>query len=246
MPNHHLTDSWLLDYAAGATAEAQGLLVATHLALCAPCRLRVSEYEALGGALLDELPPTPLSPLAGERLQQALGALDAAPDAAADATPAATSRAPARAASAPTPAARRRRGPKVFSRPLAVSLPGPLRPYVHGSLEELGWRRLKEGLSEAELPLPADGPRTRLLLLQAGATIPRHAHKGTEGVLVLSGGLSDRDRHMRRGDVMICDDSVIHDNVADPDEDCLSLVVTEGPIRLTGALGGLISLVKKL
>lgn len=244
MPNHHLTDSWLLDYAAGATAEAQALLVATHLALCAPCRLRVSEYEALGGALLDELPPTPLPPLAGERLQQALSALDVAPGA----SPAATSPAPApaRAASAPAPAPRRRRGPKVFSQPLAVSLPGPLRPYVHGGLEDLSWRRLKEGLSEAELPLPADGPRTRLLLLQAGATIPRHAHKGTEGVLVLSGGLSDRDRHMRRGDVMICDDSVIHDNVADPDEDCLSLVVTEGPIRLTGALGGLISLVKKL
>ena len=242
MPNHHLTDSWLLDYAAGSTAEAQGLLVATHLALCAPCRLRIKEYEALGGALLDELPPTPLSPSAGDRLQQALQTLEAAPAA----SPTATSRTAAPAASAPDPAPPRRRGPKVFSRPLAVSLPGPLRPYVHGRLEELRWRRLKEGLSEAELPLPTDGPRTRLLLLQAGATIPRHAHKGTEGVLVLSGGLSDRERHMRRGDVMICDDSVIHDNVADPDEDCLSLVVTEGPIRLTGALGGLISLVKKL
>ncbi|MFO0577541.1 MAG: ChrR family anti-sigma-E factor [Polyangia bacterium] len=242
MPNHHLTDSWLLDYAAGATAEAQGLLVATHLALCAPCRLRVKEYEELGGALLDELPPTPLSPSAGARLQQALRAIETAPDPAS----AATSPAPSPAVSAPAPAHATRRGPKVFSQPLSVALPGPLRPYVRGSLAELRWRRLKEGLSEAELPLPADGPRTRLLLLQAGATIPRHAHKGTEGVLVLSGGLSDRERHMRRGDVMICDDSVIHENVADPDEDCLSLVVTEGPIRLTGALGGLISLVKKL
>jgi putative transcriptional regulator len=239
MPNHHLTDSWLLDYAAGATAEAQGLLVATHLALCAPCRLRVKEYEALGGALLDELPPTPLGE---DRLQKALGALDAAPPAAE--VPRAAKLAPQRHPTAPAQSSRRR--PNVFSRPLAVSLPGPLREYVRGSLEDLGWRRLKEGLSEAELPLPADGPRTRLLLLQAGATIPRHAHKGTEGVLVLSGGLSDRERHMRRGDVMVCDDSVIHDNVADTDEDCLSLVVTEGPIRLTGALGGLISLVKKL
>ena len=229
MPNHHLTDSWLMDYAAGATAEAHGLFVATHLALCPPCREKVRDYETLGGVLFDQLPPTPLGT---GSLEKTLNALD-------------TTEPKPRAKPAPVaavPEKGRLRPEQVFSRPLSPSLPAPLRGYVQGELAQLPWRHVKNGLAETQLPLPDKGPRTRLMLLKAGSSIPHHAHRGFEGVLILTGGLSDGEQHMRRGDAMLSDESVEHENVADTDEDCLALIVSDGSIRLTGALGTLLSL----
>jgi putative transcriptional regulator len=60
-PVHHPSDERLLDYASGASPEPVALLVATHLALCPGCRRATAELEAVGGALLEELPPEPVS-----------------------------------------------------------------------------------------------------------------------------------------------------------------------------------------
>ena len=43
-------------------ARASGLLVATHLALCPHCRLRIGSADALGGFLLVALAAAPVSP----------------------------------------------------------------------------------------------------------------------------------------------------------------------------------------
>lgn len=55
--NHHISDELLLDYAAGHLAEGWSLAVATHLAMCPPCRARLDLAEAAGGALVDTLEP---------------------------------------------------------------------------------------------------------------------------------------------------------------------------------------------
>ena len=65
---HHPSEELLLAYAAGAADEATGLILATHLAYCAACRRHSREMEAMGGCLLQELSPAPMSS----------GALDAA------------------------------------------------------------------------------------------------------------------------------------------------------------------------
>ena len=67
-PAHHPSEELLLAYAAGAADEATGLILATHLSYCAACRRRSREMEAMGGSLLQELSPVPMSS----------GALDAA------------------------------------------------------------------------------------------------------------------------------------------------------------------------
>ena len=41
--------------------EALALVLATHLARCADCQGTLATIEAVGGALLDELPPAPLA-----------------------------------------------------------------------------------------------------------------------------------------------------------------------------------------
>jgi putative transcriptional regulator len=59
--SHHPPDEMLVAYGAGSLDEAGALLVATHLTLCPRCRAEVAHVEALGGQVMDELPPTALS-----------------------------------------------------------------------------------------------------------------------------------------------------------------------------------------
>jgi putative transcriptional regulator len=57
----HPSAASLLRYASGAMPEALALVLATHLAQCADCQGTLATIEAVGGALLDELPPVPLA-----------------------------------------------------------------------------------------------------------------------------------------------------------------------------------------
>ncbi|MEM1374580.1 MAG: ChrR family anti-sigma-E factor [Pseudomonadota bacterium] len=58
---HHLTDELLMGYAAGTLPEAFNLVVATHVSLCDECRARLMEFEAVGGAVLDDAAEVELS-----------------------------------------------------------------------------------------------------------------------------------------------------------------------------------------
>jgi len=58
---HHLTDEILMAYAAGTLPEAFNLVVATHVSLSDDSRARLYEFEAVGGAILDETQEVALS-----------------------------------------------------------------------------------------------------------------------------------------------------------------------------------------
>jgi putative transcriptional regulator len=58
---HHPGEDLLLAYASGASDEASGLVVATHLAFCAQCRDAVTLMEQIGGGLLESLPPASMA-----------------------------------------------------------------------------------------------------------------------------------------------------------------------------------------
>jgi putative transcriptional regulator len=77
MSEHLSVDELLIAHAAGKLPEPVALAVATHLALNPAARARYRRYEALGGVLLDELPPAPLAADSWDRL---LGRLDDAID----------------------------------------------------------------------------------------------------------------------------------------------------------------------
>jgi len=70
---HHATDETLMRYAAGTISAAPAIVVKAHLASCPVCRARVGQYEALGGALLEETEPTQMSATA---LNDVLAMLD--------------------------------------------------------------------------------------------------------------------------------------------------------------------------
>ena len=121
-----------------------------------------------------------------------------------------------------------------------AGLPQPLRGYVGDALDCLPWRRLGP-IAEVRLLPDFEGFTTRLLWSQAGAAVPAHTHAGSEMTLVLRGGFTDAGAHFVRGDVEEADSSVDHRPVADDDEDCICLAVTDAPLKLTSRLGRLLN-----
>ena len=218
--SHHPGDELLVDYASGSIREPLALLVATHLALCPSCRTRVKELEELGGALVDALEPDRLRDNAFEQTM-------------------------ARAERTTAPERERNLGVKSV-RPKEGLVPRPLRDYLDASsLDELNWKRRTGNLSELRLLTSFSGYDTRLMRIKAGASIPTHTHDGSEYTLVLAGGFSDQHGHFVRGDVAVADQGITHRPVADQDEDCICLAVTDAPLRFTGAVGKLINLIGK-
>jgi len=59
--SHHPSDESLVRLAAGALGAGPALVVSVHLQGCAVCRDRLARFEAVGGAILDGMPPAPLA-----------------------------------------------------------------------------------------------------------------------------------------------------------------------------------------
>lgn len=211
-PTHHPEDSALLDYAAGASSEAASVMIASHLALCPACRADVARLEALGGALLGDIAPTPLESANLGDLLAHLDALDTTPE--------------PRLAAAAAPES-------------ALLLPQPLRGYV-GEIDRLPWRKLGS-LEEAELSHASKGEHLRLLRVKGGGALPRHTHHGNEMIMVLTGAFTDVTGHYRRGDFATHDATVDHRPVADADAECVCVLFTDAPLRFTGLLGWLLN-----
>ncbi|MFM2045340.1 MAG: transcriptional activator ChrR [Pseudomonadota bacterium] len=227
-PHHHPSDELLVAYAAGNLGEAPSLVIATHLALCPDCRAEVRRLEAVGGALLDDLP---VAPLDDDLLSAIFARLDEGDgDRGGDGHQAGDTATLTRPA--PAPAVRNGRRP---------SLPEPLRGYIGGDLDAIRWTRLMRGVEEAEVPVGNQGAKGRLLRIKGGLAMPRHTHAGMELTLVLTGGFTDETGHYGRGDFAATDGTVDHKPVADAGEDCICLAITDAPLRLTGTFGRLLN-----
>ena len=85
-PFHHTSDATLIAYGAGNLSEGVALVVACHLTVCSECREKIEIANAVGGLLLEDVPPSPLSP---SRLAETLSKLDApsAPEVVPDPSP---------------------------------------------------------------------------------------------------------------------------------------------------------------
>jgi putative transcriptional regulator len=216
MVRHHPAEDLLIDYATGALGEAEAIVVATHLALCPDCRASVGAFEAMGGAMLDEIAPLPVG---AHLLDSVMARLDAMP--AAEPPMAAPARRPAVGGTVPL-------------------IPQPLRGYLGGDVGDVAWRPVMRGLDEHRIACPGDAT-VRLMRIRAGVAMPQHTHHGRELTLVLAGGFTDATGHYLRGDLSLSDGSVDHVPTADDDGDCICVAVTDAPLRLTGRLGRLLN-----
>jgi len=203
---HHLTDEILMAYSAGTLPEAFNLMVASHISMCDTCRAAVESYDALGGALLDNR-------LASVALSTDSLAATMALIAGGDVDP------------LPTP--HRTAGAGV--------LPTPLQDYVGGDLDAIHLRSVGMGVKQAILKT-SDDASARLLFIPAGTAMPDHGHHGLEMTMVLKGAFLDEHDRFGRGDVEIATQETHHTPVADINEDCICLAVTDAPLKFTSLI----------
>ena len=77
MSKHYISDDLLAGYAAGTLSEGVSLLVASYLTYCPLSRAKVAEFEALGGAMLED---EPLEMSTGPSLEATLALIENAPE----------------------------------------------------------------------------------------------------------------------------------------------------------------------
>lgn len=206
MINHHLSDKLLMAYSAGSLPEAFNLAVATHIAMCDECRARLASFDAVGGAVLEQV--------AAESVPMQSTALSAT-----------LSRIKTQVPSE-KPRTKRRGG---------STLPDPLYSYVGGDVDAVKWRPLGGGVRQAVIRT-SDSATARLLYIPAGVAVPDHGHNGMELTLVLQGAFADESDCFRRGDIEIADEDTEHQPIAQPGLDCICLAVTDAPLKFRGLL----------
>lgn len=118
-----------------------------------------------------------------------------------------------------------------------MRVPEPLRSYV-GDLDR-SWLPLGPGV--AHRPLFRRGRASvRLIRAAPSVSVPMHSHAGRELTLVLSGGFHDETGQFGPGDLEIATTETLHQPIADPGEVCLTLAVTDAPLRFYNMLPRLV------
>jgi putative transcriptional regulator len=209
---HHPSDEAMLGFAAGSMSPVLGLVVASHLALCAACRQRQSVWEALAGAHLETLPPGDMK---ADALARTLAQLDAPiADASASDTP--TSDAPEFLVVDPATGLVL---PAILNRP-----PSGKRRWLAPGI----WLR----------PLAADrksDTHAYLLGAAAGKKLPHHRHGGVEMTCVLSGDFFDGPVRYGPGDFREMDEADDHRPVVGSDRACICVIGSQGlPLGILG------------
>lgn len=213
-PVHHPEEELLLDYAAGKTAQAASVLVATHLALCPECRRKVRGYEALGGVLMESEPPVAM---AGDAFAAVMSRLDQAWE-----------------EEAPAPLL------AVDAETLRL-VPEPLRGFLSAGIDALPWKTRGLGVHEAVLDLGDPSVRSSLIRIAPGRRVLSHTHGEVERTMVLKGAYNDSTGRYARGDVAIGTPDLDHTPVAEMGEECICLTVVEGGLRFTGRFSRLLN-----
>jgi putative transcriptional regulator len=207
---HHPSEETLLRHAAGTLAAGPSIVVGAHIAGCPRCRARISDYEAVGGALLEAMEPTPMAPTA---LSDALALIENQPvgtEAKADS-----------------------------ARPIEIDgirLPDTLAGCRIGRWR---WMGPGMRFSRIRIPHDP-GANIMLLKVGPGMGLPEHGHSGTEYTYIVSGSFSDEMGRYVPGDLAEMDAEVEHQPVVDAGQACICLAALDGRMRFNGLLGRLV------
>lgn len=177
---HHVSEDLLWDYHRGALPPGLRLTVATHLELCPHCRAEAGVFDAVGGALLDEIEGVELSDSA---LDLALARIERPGD------PATSVAKPQHAFLA------------------GFDLPDTLNA---ARIANRYWAAPGVWMAPIRVDDAPRGSKTFLMHVRAGMTMPEHTHRGPEVTLVLKGRFSDVYGDYSKGDIAVCSDEHCH------------------------------------
>lgn len=109
--------------------------------------------------------------------------------------------------------------------------PEPLAEFVGGGVDSLRWKFMGPGMSHVRLWNGPNDERLWLLRARGGVEVPEHGHNGEEWTLILKGAFQTSAGRYGVGDIDVADESVEHQPIIEPDEECICLALTHGPIR---------------
>jgi putative transcriptional regulator len=223
-------DELLAAYAAGTLSAPLAALMAAHLELNPARRIYVAALEAAYGILLEDIDPVPLT-----NRERRLVDIFASEEGAQDTPVTATlngHRYNGQGYNGQGGGERQGRD---------TLLPASLQRLISRDFEELEWRTAASGVKQSTIVVGSFGEAS-LMRFRAGKRTPAHSHEGLEVMLVLQGGFSDGYGQYRRGDVCVADETVEHQPIADPGEDCLVFVVRTAPMKFVGTVDRFIQL----
>lgn len=205
-----LKDSYsalMLSYAAGRLDQAQSLIVSSHITLSPLARRLISNYEMIGGALLEK-ECSPVAMNSGS-LDRVLGKLNKRECEAGNIQDC-----------------------DVFAE--NVTIPEILKYYISRQRKIPNWKPLYPGFSTFELSLDCKKSKARFIKADPAVKTPGHAHKDIEITLVLDGAFEDGDAVYSKGDLIVREVDSRHAPVACAKNGCVCMVVSSKPIKLTG------------
>ena len=205
---HHPSEATLVAQAAGTLWEAAAVTVEAHLNRCPHCSATRYLAEAVGGALLDRLSPTPLAPGALQRAMDRLNEVDNG---------------------VPQDSDLARMGQ-------VSAAPRPEQPVALLEAYSTHLRWLAPGIRHAVLLQRPGSGTLRLLRVKPGIALPRHSHRSPELTLVLEGAFADETGYYGPGDLAEVDETVSHRPVAKGPADCVCLIATQERLRFSGLL----------
>lgn len=195
---HLASDTLLLDYATGRLSPAPALVVATHLAMTEESADRLSDLEAVGGALLDAESMADVTPDLFERMLARL--------------------------EEPGPASERLVPRDHSGLDMGVELPAPLATRKIGKWRTVapGVRFATVDVSEDQ------AYKVVLLRVGPNRGLPQHGHDGSELTVILKGHFSDEGGVYGPGDIQEEDGDSSHQPMVGPEGECICVTAIEG------------------
>jgi len=194
-------DEVLLDYAAGNLSPAKHMMIACQREIAPDVSERISFQEDVASCLMTDVKTEALS---SDFLQDTLAKLPKRFDGKNDNLP--------------------------ISNGLA---PKTLRSALGHGLRDLKWKSLIPGVAVHDVMGNRrydNGDRLYLLRAKGGIQMPEHSHRGEEWSLILSGSYAVGEKVYSRGDIHIEDETETHAPYIHEGEDCICLIMTQGPL----------------
>ncbi len=205
-------DTLLMEYASGVLDEGCALLVASHITISPRAKRYVSQYESLGGALMNDC-CNPVS-MAEESLDAVLNRLEECLE---------------------IQPCNKADPPPGFSAPL--SLPAPICQYM--SIHPFQWQKTCKEIHIFNIPVSC--PRSKVFLLKLLPGTKGFGRTGYHPriILILEGRFHYETHTYERGDLFMPDEYGNEQPVADNEEGCLCLIaggpaVTDPVTVMTG------------
>ena len=203
-----MSEDAITEYAIGGLSPAKHVILACQSEISDTVAKRVMFQEQIAASMIEEGKSEALSPLFMGNVLAALPAQEA------DAAPA----------------------QKEPSEGLA---PKSLRHLLSCGLKDIKWKSLVPGVAVYDIlgnRHTKEGDRLYLLKAKGGMKMPDHSHNGEEWTLILTGSYRTGEERFTRGDLHIEGEDEIHAPHIDEGEDCICLVMTQGPLKMKGWL----------